>query len=621
MPKSKADLMSGENGASSKLTKEQIGHLEEFGRLVRPSRRQHDSSEEFEKVLTTSAEHISNLIEGRAKKVGKTTYKELKAVLDAVKASGYFDGKNHIKAGEVIEATDDMSNEPSKKDASDGNNVPKENSRKKVSQNGQEQEKRDGGRREKKRGSGKEERLNDKVMAEQKINDQSKPRQQQYDGKVAATQSHPEHHTQTLQQNNVYLQPVAVPQQTNLISESTSHQPVPMTAATTQPTLNQQYHHPTQQQAPQQMNNVPATPTAPGINFLQESQIDMESPHMDPAVVVVHHSAPPTQGQTSLPPNQQAPNITTTVQNHVHLMQQHGTIQPTGGIPTTISGFTNQNGAANPSIAFMPQTAALSTMQPQHVAYGQAPFQHQQQQHPAVPSQTQIQAQQQKPPSQQQQKPLEEPVKQDNQEPKQHLEESQRANVNHGGPPAPAVKPQGYAAAAASRNGLAINSMPQQQNSETVQDTMPTIDDWNADDVGYTNSGTSDTRPDNRNGFRNGNGRGGYRGGRGDRGGRNQNGDRAGYRGNGGYRGSERGERSNNRNEYNGRRGGGRGGGSGERNDRGGRGQDRQGPRSDRGGKDFRGEKGPSMRGRTEGGRGRAPGNPMSNGYAEQKVH
>jgi hypothetical protein len=27
------------------------------------------------------------------------------------------------------------------------------------------------------------------------------------------------------------------------------------------------------------------------------------------------------------------------------------------------------------------------------------------------------------------------------------------------------------------------------------------------------------------------------------------------------------------------------------------------------------------MRGRAEGGRGRAPGNPMSNGFAEQKVH
>jgi hypothetical protein len=41
---------------------------------------------------------------------------------------------------------------------------------------------------------------------------------------------------------------------------------------------------------------------------LQESQIDMESPHMDPAVVMVHHTVPPptTQGppfnQIFIPP-------------------------------------------------------------------------------------------------------------------------------------------------------------------------------------------------------------------------------------------------------------------------------------------------------------------------------
>ena len=306
-------MLSGENGASPKLTKDQIGHLEEFGRLVRPTRRQHDSPEEFEKVLSTSAEHISKLIEGSSKKVGKTTYKELKSLLDAIKVSGYFDGKNQSKSGEALELEEEMPSESPKKDATDGNVVPKENNRKKVTQNGQEQDKREGGRRDKKRGSGREERLNEKAMAEQKINDQSKPRQQ-YEGKPAVSQNHPEQFAQPMQQNNAYH-----PQQTNMMAEPTSHQPVPMTAASTQPTMNQQYHHATQQQTPQQMNAVAPTPTAPGINFLQESQIDMESPHMDPAVVVVHHTAPPTQGQASLPQNQQPPNIATTVQNQVRL--------------------------------------------------------------------------------------------------------------------------------------------------------------------------------------------------------------------------------------------------------------------------------------------------------------
>ena len=121
-------------------------------------------------------------------------------------------------------------------------------------------------------------------------------------------QNHTEHHSQTLQQQNDVYQSVPS-QQTNLVTES-SHQAMSMT---TDP--SQQYHQ--APQVPQQMT-VPVAPTAPGINFLQESQIDMGSPQMDPAVVVVHHTAPPTQGQSALPLGAQQPtNIATTVQNQV----------------------------------------------------------------------------------------------------------------------------------------------------------------------------------------------------------------------------------------------------------------------------------------------------------------
>ena len=311
--KSKSDFTSGENGATPKLTKEQLGALEEFGRLVRPSRRQHDSAEEFEKALALSAEHISNLIEGKTKKVGKLTYKELKVILDGIKTSGYFDGKNMNKNVDVSDAIDETTNESSKKEIPEVNTVSKENTRKKVPQNGQEQEKRDGGRRDKKRGNARDERTSDKGMADQKANDQIKQRQQ-YEAKPMAPQNLPDHHTQVLQQqpSDVYHQPVTS-QHATLITDP-SHQPVAMTADSTQSNLSQQYHH--APQVPQQMT-VPATPAAPGINFLQESQIDTESPLMDPAVMVVHHSAPPTQGQNSLQQNnQQAPNIVTTVQSH-----------------------------------------------------------------------------------------------------------------------------------------------------------------------------------------------------------------------------------------------------------------------------------------------------------------
>ena len=94
-PKAKTDFLSGENGAV-KLTKDQVGSLEEFGRLVRPSRRQHESEEEFVKALQASADHLMSLIEGKGKKVQgcKSTYKELKDLLEKIKATGYFIGKS-----------------------------------------------------------------------------------------------------------------------------------------------------------------------------------------------------------------------------------------------------------------------------------------------------------------------------------------------------------------------------------------------------------------------------------------------------------------------------------------------------------------------------------------------
>ena len=305
--KSKADFTSGENGAIPKLTKDQLGCLEDFGRLVRPSRRQYESAEEFEKALAASAEHISGLIEGKSKKVGKSTYKELKVTFDGIKASGYFEGKSVKLNAEVSDGTDETIIESSKKDASDLITAAKETNRKKVSQNGSEQEKRDGGRRDKKRGNTRDERLNEKSALDTKGNDQSKQRQQ-YESKNMVPQNHTEHHSQTLQQQNDVYQSVPS-QQTNLVTES-SHQAMSMT---TDP--SQQYHQ--APQVPQQMT-VPVAPTAPGINFLQESQIDMGSPQMDPAVVVVHHTAPPTQGQSALPLGAQQPtNIATTVQNQV----------------------------------------------------------------------------------------------------------------------------------------------------------------------------------------------------------------------------------------------------------------------------------------------------------------
>jgi len=55
--------------------------------------------------------------------------------------------------------------------------------------------------------------------------------------------------------------------------------------------------------APPHMFSAPPTTQQqqPSINFLQESQINMDSPDMDPAVVMVHHSVPPPPTTTAPP--------------------------------------------------------------------------------------------------------------------------------------------------------------------------------------------------------------------------------------------------------------------------------------------------------------------------------
>merc|ERR1711881_163033 len=73
--------------------------------------------------------------------------------------------------------------------------------------------------------------------------------------------------------------PPAVPQPTGGVAAA----PIPNVATATPPVFP----------APPHMFPAPSTTQQPSINFLQESQIDMESPHMDPAVVMVHRTAPP----------------------------------------------------------------------------------------------------------------------------------------------------------------------------------------------------------------------------------------------------------------------------------------------------------------------------------------
>ena len=500
-PKAKTDFLAGENGAV-KLAKEQIASLEEFARVVRPSRRQHESEDEFAKVLQESAEHFMSVIEGKGKKVQgcKSTYKDLKDLLDKIKTTGYFNGKS---------LKEEKTAEEGSNDSVDGAGVSKP--------------KEEGSRKSKNAENGKQEKRH-------------RHRKGSKDEKV---------------QNNFDQEPEKKP-----VEDGNSYQ---AQEATSPPKPTEDQVAPNKavangilSQPPQYGNGHPAAAAAADnaqFNFLQDSQIDMESPHMDPAVVVVQHTAPH-------PPHHHLNNHVTSVAG------------PANGGPVPVT--THQQMMAQPPPQPSIQTAfsnhqiilatpptTLAAMQQAHAAYA---FQHQQQllQQEQAPNQHPVANQ---PPLSQevpstQERPLDDVETPPAQQQKSQDEEQMPKAPKKRPEPAQA-KPTGYAAIAAA--GFHRQEAAQQK---VQQDTMVSIDDWKNEDA-------NDQQQSGGDGFHQGGPRRG--------GGGRYNGDNRG-RGRGGHRGR-----------------GGNGGGRGNK-DGGNRG---------RGGKrEFRGGRGGAERGGTRGGRG-----------------
>lgn len=91
----RTDLKQGWNG-SSVLTEEQLGLLDEFYKLVQPERDMNlRLCEQFEQASV----HLWDLLEGKDKKVGATTYKNLKAIVNRLLQSGYFDSIHNHQNG------------------------------------------------------------------------------------------------------------------------------------------------------------------------------------------------------------------------------------------------------------------------------------------------------------------------------------------------------------------------------------------------------------------------------------------------------------------------------------------------------------------------------------------
>ena len=124
-----------------------------------------------------------------------------------------------------------------------------------------------------------------------------------------------------------------------MLGHDNSHNDEPMSVFPNQPQQPQHQQPPPQQQINEtpsthmqqqqqqhhqpQVQQQPVVPE-PSFNFLQESQIDLESPHMDPAVVMVHPAKRPQQVQHH-PPGIQAGGYVDQSRHmlqHMHIQQQ-----------------------------------------------------------------------------------------------------------------------------------------------------------------------------------------------------------------------------------------------------------------------------------------------------------
>merc|ERR1719273_2206197 len=99
--KAKVDFKKGENGAK-KLTKEQLDDLDELLKIYAAANVNSSNLDDTEKANVTLAEHLINLAEAKPRKVGKSTYKSMNELLNAIKKSGYnLDAENVVSKVET----------------------------------------------------------------------------------------------------------------------------------------------------------------------------------------------------------------------------------------------------------------------------------------------------------------------------------------------------------------------------------------------------------------------------------------------------------------------------------------------------------------------------------------
>merc|ERR1719431_1220420 len=232
------DLEGGNNGAP-KLSADQLSQLQQFQELATPNR-EDLSKGSFDKQVAASAEHLVNLAEKKTRAVVGTTYQEVAQLIDMIRESGYIEAKW---------ANDSSANT--------------ENGADDVTQDTVEDE---------------EEELVVEETSELKEDETS----------VEIQESQTNGHFDSVEEEEAKANMLG---QTIAAAAEPQAEPLPV------------FPNPPQVAEVVQPVPAPLPPVPePSFNFLQESQIDLESPHMDPAVVMVH---PPKR--TAVPVHQGVP--------------------------------------------------------------------------------------------------------------------------------------------------------------------------------------------------------------------------------------------------------------------------------------------------------------------------
>jgi len=261
-----AELSEGKAGAPT-LTADQLAQLEQLRKLVTPDREDTDRGG-FEKQVSTSAEHLVGLAEHRARPVPNmegVQYKELAELMDTIRASGYLetrwaqDKENSITtengtSGENDEDGENTADDEDTEEEGEADTVVPEED---------------------------EEEAQQVAILSAQVFGLTVERSEQVleqQATIKANGFHPE-----VDMQDPHVDPrLAAPQ--------------PLAAAPPQEVQQVPVAAPAAIQAP--LPTLPPAPMLePSFNFLQDSQIDLESPHMDPAVVMVHPpKRPPLQG-------------------------------------------------------------------------------------------------------------------------------------------------------------------------------------------------------------------------------------------------------------------------------------------------------------------------------------